>query len=140
MGMFGGALLIALWGAVAWFFYAPATPLGEQEIDAYMVKVQTLLEQSFVMPEGSGLDPRGLEGALADLRAFAERDDGKPVYMVNLMKWREGELSFPAGADLANGISTAEEADIDCSWQSLSCWHKYFSVPSVPQVTVSPFS
>ena len=107
-----GALLIALWGAVAWFFYAPATPLGEQEIDAYMGKVQTLLQTSFVMPEGSGVDPRGLEGALADLRAFAERDDGKPVYMVNLMKWREGELSFPAGADLAGSIESAEEADI----------------------------
>jgi hypothetical protein len=107
-----GAILLATWATIAWFFYAPATPLSDQEIDAYMVKVQTLLEQSFVMPEGSGLDPRGLEGALADLRAFAKRDDGKAVYMVNLMKWREGELSFPPGADLANSISTAEEADI----------------------------
>ena len=104
--------LLALWAAIAWFFYAPATPLSEQEIDAYMAKVQTLLEKSFVMPEGVGLDSRGLEGALADLRSFAERDNGKAIYMVNLMKWRQGELSFPPGGDLAGEIESAEEADI----------------------------
>jgi len=106
-----GVLLVA-WAAAAWFFYAPAKPLSKTEIDGYMGKVQTLLERSFVMPEGTGVDPRGLQGALADLRAFAERDDGRAIYMVNLMKWREGELSFPAGADLADSIETAEEADI----------------------------
>lgn len=105
-----GALL-ALWAGIAWFFYAPTTPLSEGEIDAYMSKVETLLQKSFVMPEGVGLDPRGLEGALADLRSFAERDDGRAVYMVNLMKWRQGELSFPPGADLAGQIDSAEQAD-----------------------------
>jgi hypothetical protein len=104
-------ILIALWSACAYFFYAPTTPMSQAEIDSYMGKVQTLLEASFVMPEGAGPDPRGLDGALADLRAFAERDDGKAIYMVNLMKWREGELSFPAGADLAGKINTAQEAD-----------------------------
>lgn len=103
--------LVALWSAVAYFFYAPAKPLVEAEIDAYMVDVQKLLESSFVMPEGVGLDPRGLEGAMGDLRAMAERDDGKPIYMVNLMKWRSGDLSFPAGAKLAPVIKTAAEAD-----------------------------
>ena len=49
---------------------------------------------------------------MGDLRAFAERDDGRAIYMVNLMKWREGELSFPPGADLAGSIETAEQADI----------------------------
>lgn len=105
-------ILLAIWAAAAYFFYAPTTPLSEEEIDNYMVDVQRLLEQSFVMPEGAGLDPRGLEGAMADLRAVAERDDGKAIYMVNLMKWREGELSFPAGASKADSIKTAEEADI----------------------------
>ncbi len=64
------------------------------------------------MPEGVGLDPRGLAGAMSDLRHMAERDDGKPIYMVNLMKWREGKLSFPAGAELADSIKSAEEADL----------------------------
>jgi hypothetical protein len=66
------------------------------------------------MPEGSGMDPRGLAGAMGDLRAFAERDDGKAIYMVNLMKWREGELSFPPIADpeVAATIANAEDADI----------------------------
>jgi hypothetical protein len=32
--------------------------------------------------------------------------------MVNLMKWREGDLSFPAAAELADFIKTAEEADL----------------------------
>lgn len=105
-------VLVALWAGVAWYFYAPATPLSQLEIDDYMAKVQTLLEESFVMPEGVGLDSRGLDGALADLRKFAERDDGKAIYMVNLMKWRKGELSFPPGADLAGKVKTASEADI----------------------------
>ena len=106
-----GSAMLGLWALVALFFYSPAKPLDDAEIDSYMGRVQALLEQSFVMPEGSGLDARGLQGALADLRGFAERDDGKPVYMVNLMKWRRGELSFPAGADLAGEIDSAEQAD-----------------------------
>ncbi len=105
-------ILLAVWATAAWFFYAPATPLSQAEIDDYMVDVQKLLEVSFVMPEGVGLDPRGLAGAMSDLRSMAERDDGMPIYMVNLMKWREGELSFPAGAGLADSIKTAEEADL----------------------------
>lgn len=105
-------ILLVIWAGAVWFFYAPGTPLSKDEIDSYMGKVQTLLETSFVMPEGSGLDPRGLEGAMADLRAFAERDDGKAIYMVNLMKWRQGELTFPPGADLADSIETAQQADI----------------------------
>ena len=112
VNLFVAGILLALWGATAWFFYAPTTPLSQQEIDGYMGKVEKLLASSFVMPEGAGLDPRGLAGAMGDLRAFAERDDGKAIYMVNLMKWRQGELSFPAGADLADTISTVEEADI----------------------------
>lgn len=107
-----GGVLLALWGLVAYFFYAPTTPISEQEIDAYMLRVQQLLETSFVMPEGVGLDERGLAGAMKDLRDFAERDDGKAIYMINLMKWRQGELSFPAGAELADTITTAKEADI----------------------------
>ena len=71
-----------------------------------------MFEANFVMPEGVGLDPLGLEAALTDFREFAERDDGYPIYMVNLMKWRKGELSFPAGAGLADSIKTAEEADL----------------------------
>ena len=112
VNFFVAGLLLALWSATAWFFYAPTTPLSQPEIDGYMGKVEKLLASSFVMPEGVGLDPCGLAGAVGDLRAFAERDDGKAIYMVNLMKWRHGELSFPAGADLADTISTAEEADI----------------------------
>ena len=51
---------------------------------------------------------------MGDLRAFAERDDGKAIYMVNLMKWRQGELSFPpiANAEVAATIANAEDADI----------------------------
>lgn len=105
-------ILLAIWATSAWFFYAPTNPLSKEEIDSYMSKVQILLETSFVMPEGMGMDTRGLEGAMGDLRAFAERDDGRAIYMVNLMKWREGELSFPPGADLAGSIETAEQADI----------------------------
>jgi hypothetical protein len=106
-----GGVLLAFWAAATYFFYAPTTPLNQVEVDQYMVKVQTLMEASFVMPEGVGLDPRGLEGALSDLRSFVERDDGKAIYMVNLMKWRQGDLSFPPGADLAASITTAQEAD-----------------------------
>lgn len=33
-----------------------------------------------------------------DLRNMAERDDGKPIYMVNLIKWRA--IHRPAGLTL----------------------------------------
>ena len=105
-------ILLALWCATAYFFYAPTEPLSQAEIDDYMMDVQKMFEANFVMPEGVGLDPLGLEAALTDFRQFAERDDGYPIYMVNLMKWRKGELSFPAGAGLAESIKTAEEADL----------------------------
>lgn len=105
-------VLLAIWAATAYFFYAPTTPLSQAEIEDYMAGVQRLLEASFVMPEGVGLDPRGLQGAMSDLRNMAERDDGKAIYMVNLMKWRQGELAFPAGAALAGSINTAQEADV----------------------------
>ena len=104
-------VLLAVWASAAWFFYAPTSPLQPAEIDGYMAKVETLLTRSFVMPEGVGADPRGLAGAMSDLRAFAERDDGKAIYMVNLMKWRQGELSFPAGAEVVDSIQTAAQAD-----------------------------
>jgi hypothetical protein len=106
------AILLALWSATAYFFYAPTEPLSQAEIDNYMVDVQKMLEANFVMPEGVGLDPLGLEAALTDFREFAERDDGYPIYMVNLMKWRQGELSLPAGVEPAEPINTAADADL----------------------------
>ena len=56
-------MLLAIWAVVAWFFYAPATPLSQAEIDDYMVDVQKLLEVSFVMPEGVGLEVYPAQGA-----------------------------------------------------------------------------
>ena len=105
-------ILLALWSAAAYFFYAPTEPLSQAEIDDYMLGVQKMFESNFIMPEGVGLDPLGLEAAITDMREFAERDDGYPIYMVNLMKWREGELSFPAGVEPDAAIKTALDADL----------------------------
>jgi len=104
------AALVAVWLIIAVSYYGPADPLSAQEIDAYIAKVERVLAANAVMPEGVGLSADGLAGPLAELRAFAERDDGEPVYMVNMMRWRAGQLLAPEGAGVT-GINTPQEAD-----------------------------
>lgn len=104
------SILFVVWLAVHLVYNAPEAPLSKVEIDRYMKGVERMLQTNFVMPQGAGLDPDGLAGAMEDLRQFAERDDGEPVYMVNIMKWRSGEIAFPAGKEL-DFIKTAQDAD-----------------------------
>lgn len=104
------ATLVAVWLIFAASYYGPADPLSAQEIDAYIARVEGVLAANAVMPEGVGMSADGLAGPLAELRAFAERDDGEPVYMVNMMRWRAGQLHPPPGVSVT-GIDTPQDAD-----------------------------
>ena len=104
-------ILAVIWAAVAMLYYGPSNPLNPAEIDNYMTGVEKLLVANAVMPEGAGLTAEGLAGPIAELRAFAERDDGKPVFMINMMRWREGELVFPQGVSNSD-VNTALDADM----------------------------
>lgn len=103
------SVLVLTWIAVAIRYYGPADPLTETEIDAYMARVQHMF-MTVIVPDDSGveIDPaEGLAKALGELRAFAESDDGKPIYMVNMMKWRQQPL-FPPGVDFDGDVVAAD--------------------------------
>jgi hypothetical protein len=73
-----GAALVALVAAVC-MQQAPGWwrgALSRAEVDAYLARV----ERQVPMPEDEK------RAALQRLRAFAEADDGKPVYMLNVMR------------------------------------------------------
>lgn len=74
-----------LWQTPGWIRGKLSTP----EIDAYIVAI----EQNLVAPDA--LKQR----AIADLRAWAERDDGKPVFMLNLMRYYAQVQPFPGIED-----------------------------------------
>lgn len=88
-----GGVLLGAFGAF-WRWHSPrAAPLTEQEIDRYLGAIAELpLPDAFV----------------SRLRRFAESDDGKPVYMINLFRFYPENRHWP-GAPEFDG--TPEEAN-----------------------------
>lgn len=72
-----------------WSWLTPRKKLTQEEIDRYLAAV----EQQVPQPEGEMPD------FLARLRAWAEADDGKPVYMLNLMRHYDQLRTFPGTPD-----------------------------------------
>ena len=70
------AIFLAVFAAFS-SFHAPGKPLSKVEVNAYIGQ----LEQ--------GMPWSGAEGVqiLEHMRAWAEADDGRPVYMLNLMRY-----------------------------------------------------
>lgn len=103
------ALFVAVWLVVAIRYYGPAEPLTDAEIDRYMERVQHMF-MTVIVPDDSGIevDPaQGLAKAIGELRHFAETDDGRPFYMVNLMKWRDTPL-LPPGVPFKGDVVDAD--------------------------------
>jgi len=81
--IFGLVLLVLFLGF--WFWHSPIRgKLTREEIDRYLGAVEKL-----------PLPAEAMTAALARLRAWAEADDGKPLYMLNLMRFYPQLRSFP---------------------------------------------
>jgi len=72
-----------------WFWHSPIRwKLSREEIDRYLRAAEKL-----------PLPPGEMTADLARLRAWAEADDGKPVYMLNLMRFYLQLCSFSGAPD-----------------------------------------
>lgn len=82
--------LLGLFVVWAWRKQEPRRPLRKEEIDRYCA----IVEARFPMPDAMDRDRM-----LARLRGFAERDDGRDIYMVNLLRYHDRIASGrdPAG-------------------------------------------
>lgn len=78
------AVLILLCGVVS-YWQAPGSRLTQAEIDAALARI----EQNLPMPAA---DKTRL---LANMRYWGEADDGKPVHMLNLMRFRKKLQPWP---------------------------------------------
>jgi len=86
------ALLLLLAGGAFWIWQTPGWlrgPLTLEEVDDHFAR----MEQSLAMPSG-------VKGeVLARLRAWALADDGRPVYMLNLMRYYQQLKDFEGAPD-----------------------------------------
>jgi hypothetical protein len=93
-----GAILLALFLAF-WFWHSPRRrKLTRAEIDRYLVAVAKL-----ALPAGE------TQATLARLRAWAEADDGRPVYMLNLMRYFPELHRFPGTPEFQGTPEQANE-------------------------------
>jgi hypothetical protein len=84
--------LMIVWSLISLRYYGPATPLSQIEVDVHMDNVRNMFLKVGVPDANGNVE---LEQILAQFRHFAETDDGKPIYMVNMMKWRDQPLFRP---------------------------------------------
>jgi hypothetical protein len=95
--IFGGALFLLFLGFWLWHS-PPRRKLTRDEIDRYLTAAEKLS-----VPE------EGKAATLARLRAWAESDDGKPVYMLNLMRFHPQLRRFPGAPDFQGTPEQANE-------------------------------
>ncbi len=111
-------LYVAFW---AWH-YQGAGKLTQAEIDRYLEMIEKL-----PLPE------KGIQGFIARLRSWAEADDGKPVYMFNLMHFFSRVRTFPGAPEFKG---TPEEANARYEKGLIWLWLSHASYPTfigVPQ-------
>jgi hypothetical protein len=95
--IFGGALFALFLGF--WFWHSPVRrKLTREEIDRYLEAAEKL-----------SLPEERKAAALARLRAWAESDDGKPVYMLNLMRFYPRLRPFRGAPDFQGTPEQANE-------------------------------
>jgi hypothetical protein len=111
-------LYVAFW---AWHSQG-AGKLTQAEIDRYLATIEKL-----PLPE------KGVQAFLARLRPWAEADDGKPVYMFNLMQFFPRVQTFPGAPEFKG---TPEEANARYEKGLIWLWLSHASYPTfigVPQ-------
>lgn len=89
-------LLALLYGCFLYWYGGYATPLTQEEAEAYLSQI--------VAAEG-GPSP-GLRAGR--MRAFAEGDDGRDFYMVNLVRYRD-TAEYPEGKGAMKSVEEARE-------------------------------
>jgi hypothetical protein len=86
--------------------------LTADEIDGYLTKVAEL-----------PLPGDGAEQLVARLRPWAEADDGKPTYMLNLNRYFAELRPFPGAPELQTTVATPVEAAATTAgaWRGRGC-------------------
>jgi len=113
-------LYVAFW---AWHSQG-AGKLTQAEIDHYLAIIEKL-----PLPE------KGVQAFIARLRPWAEADDGKPVYMFNLIHFFSRMQTFPGAPEF---IGTPEQANVHYEKSLLWLWLSHASYPTfigAPQAT-----
>jgi hypothetical protein len=111
-------LYVAFW---AWHSQG-AGKLTQAEIDQYLAIIEKL-----PLPE------KGIQAFTARLRPWAEADDGKPVYMFNLIDFFPRLQTFPGAPDFKG---TPEQANAHYEKGLIRLWLSHASYPTfigVPQ-------
>ena len=111
-------LYVAFW---AWHSQG-AGKLTQAEIDRYLEMIEKL-----PLPEN------GIQAFIARLRSWAEADDGKPVYVFNLMHFFSRVRTFPGAPEFKG---TPEEANAHYERSLIWLWLSHASYPTfigVPQ-------
>ncbi len=77
--------------ALVWHWQVPRRTLRRADVDDYIRRID------------AGVELPGNEKAdlLAHLRSWGEADDGKPVFMLNLMRYYDAARSMPGRPDIA---------------------------------------
>src|SRR5213082_4311832 len=110
-----------------WVWYSQgAGKLTQAEIDRYLAIIEKL-----PLPE------KGVQAFVARLRPWAEADNGKPVYMFNLMHFFPQVQTFP-GAPEFTGTSGEANARYEKSliwlWLSHASYPTFIGVPQSPNL------
>jgi len=105
-------LYLAFW---AWHSQG-AGKLTQAEIDQYLAIIEKL-----PLPE------KGVQAFIARLRPWAEADDGKPVYMFNLIHFFPGLQPFPGAPEFKG---TPEQANAHYERSLIWLWLRHASYPT----------
>lgn len=100
-------LFVLVWSLFAHNYYGPTKPLSKLEVEHHVSNVREMFVKAGV-PDADG--NVNLGAILTQMRRFAENDDGKPIYMINLMKWRNKAV-FREQIQHADTL-TAQDADL----------------------------
>lgn len=110
-----GATLLGAFGAF-WRWHSPSVePLTEEEIDHYLGIIS-----KFELPEGH------IEPIVDSLRAWAEADDGKPVLMLNMIRFYPENRRWPGAPEFQG---TPQEANAHYEKSITPLWLKNASYP-----------
>jgi hypothetical protein len=116
------AAFVILYVAFSAWHSQGAGKLTQAEIDQYVAIIEKL-----PLPE------KGVQAFIARLRSWAEADDGKPVYMFNLMHFFPQVRTFPGAPEFKG---TPEEANAYYEESLIWLWLSHASYPTfigVPQ-------
>src|SRR5690348_8293360 len=113
-------VLAAIFAALYWTFChwhsQGGGKLTKAEIDRYLAMIQKL-----------PLPARGIEAFCARIRPWAEADDGKPVYMLNLVSFFKELDRFPGAPEFQG---TPEEANAYYEKGIRSLWLTHAAYPA----------